>query len=190
MEVLTAVGPIRVIHPREMISLISKEDIGKPVYEYSYHTDSIAPFPSTGALDVEYTSQTKQIEHYHNLEHFVLDSFTKDLRNSDSKILLSETISFEDAVDAAACECMQQYGDPTHALLFSPNVIIVGQFDHSTISLKEIRPNMGTLVVYKPHRFIVAYSPNSCLRLNVEPKYREFVSDVTIMKTMERLGLS
>lgn len=186
------VGPIEIIPASSLVELIVKEKVDQASQSFYSGTD---PFFGYSAIslnaDTDFTisSHTQHVERFHNLEYFILNSLINNLQKN-KRILKNNAASFEDALNDAAMQVTHSYGTPTHAVMFTPNIIVMGEFDKDTICFKYTHNDTGTLITAKPYHFSIIDSPEPCPYFSVGPKYSQYVSNVSILKTMERLGLS
>lgn len=195
MQFNTSAGAVEIIHPRDMVPLVPVEKVYQTVQQYPVQQTNIIASsqfsgygPSTAPPVATYQRNVKTIDRFSDYEYFILNSFVSDL-HGHGRVLDVKPESFEEAVQDACVECLNNFGIPTHVVVFNPNVIVAGQFDKDAICFKEAAPNYGALLTYMPNKFTIVYSPKPCPYFGVESKYGQFVSNVLIMGTMERLGL-
>jgi len=188
MKFNTVSGDVEIIHPRDLLKILPVDNVHQTVQQY--HTTlplppaTWSPSPITTAT---YNRQVKMIEPFVDVEDFILDSLVRDIYGN---VVESSGSTFDDAMNDAACECLNQFGSPTHAVIFNPNVIIMGDFtEPDSIVFKQMGPNHGALIIYKPKHFAAIHSKEKCPYIMVEPKYGRYVSNVLIMDTIRRLGL-
>lgn len=191
MKVWASSGDIDIISPKDVVKLIPKEKVYQTVQQYIQPPSSpITPvFSGYGGPAVQtYSRQVKTIEHYNDEEYFILNSFVKDLHYANRTLDLKPN-TFQEAIEDASVECLNNFGMPSHAIVFNPNVVIVGQFDEDTIKFKHVGPGYGALIIYKPNVFSVIHSKEPCPWFQPEEKYGQFVSNILLMETMKRLDL-
>lgn len=193
-KLYTTAGQVEIVHPRDIIPLISREKVYQVVQQCNAPQNSGSQFAGYGTPTTKqvpgaqvYSRSVVQVQHYSDEEYFMLNSLVAQLY--ETRVLNVEPSSFEEAIEDACVECLNNFGEPTHAAVFAPNVVVVGQFDSDVIKFKEVGPNFGALLVYVPNKFTIVHSPKPCPYFNVESKYGQFVSNVLIMDTFARLGL-
>lgn len=186
----TAAGPINIVHPNQISRIIPRERIqSHPNNPYTYleNQDILPPTFSSIPTLPSFTTQTKYITNIENEEDYLLKTLVSDL---NSRISIEDFPSFEDAICHMAMRFCQNYGDPTHAILFENNVMIMGEFKSSEISFKEVDKGRGTLIVYSPHKFSIFKVPTSNQYLYpANPKYNKYTQHIMLIETFKRLDL-
>lgn len=188
MEVSTSAGNIKIVHPSELMNLITTERIYQTVVQYSAPVSTPVSLSNPWPTATTYNRHVKTIEHFKDKEDFICNSFVKDLYNR--LIPAVAPLSFYESVEDASVECLNNFGLPTHGVLFGPNILIVGEFTKDAITFKEAAPNQGVLVIYMPNKFSVIHLQEKCPGIHVETKYNKYVSNILIMETMKKLELS
>jgi len=190
----TIAGPVKIMSPSEIGTIVPHEQIqytNNP--NYGYLKNLMSPptsFSMSVAINTQvanFTTATSEITTYTNKEGFLLESLVKQLTN---RVLNISSNSFEEAVQDAAVECISNFGTPTHAIVFNNNTMIMGEFESSSISFKEVSPNTGALVLYSPYKFNICKLPEACSYLgSINPKYDSYTQYILILETLKRLDL-
>lgn len=195
MKIWTSCSDVELIHPRDLVNVIKEEQVYSTVQQYAMSQPLIAAAPTfqgygqfSSTPTQSFSRGVKQIELFKDKEYFILNSFMMDL-HYHGRFTDNTAQSFEETIEDAAVECMNNFAQPTHAVVFNPNVVVVGEFHNDTVTFKTMSPYHGAVIVYMPNKFTVMYSPKPCPYFPVEPKYGQFVSNILIGQTMKRLDL-
>ena len=182
-------GPVKIIYPSQIIDIIPTEQIQN---SRSYHFIKSLSAPSSLAHNLpatsSFTTQTNGIVNFGDKEDLLISSLVKEL---DDRVLTTvDAVSWENALADASVDCLENFGAPTHAILFENNVMIMGEFTHDNICFKEVTPNTGTLVMYSPHKFNICKMPGPAPYVGpANSKYNKYVQHIMILETLKKLDL-
>lgn len=188
----TAAGPVNIIHPDQIRSIIPREIVNsRPNASYNYLKNlNHTPFFTTSTQPTvipSFRTESKSIVEIKSEEDYLLKALVSEL---NGQVSTEDYSSFEEAINDMAVVSCQNFGNPTHALLFENNTVIMGEFKNNEISFKQTSSTAGVLVVYSPLKFNIFKVPTSNQYMSpANPKYNKYTQHIMLIDTFKRLNL-